>query len=260
MENLIGLLAESIPPFLLVLARILGLFLQAPILSSRNLPGILKMALAIAISIVVMMVLPAYQPLPSYLLPYVFLALIEYGYGALIGFGANFMFWAIQSAGEFAGVQAGLSFASTMNPFIKSNVNPFGTLFLNIATISFLILGGHRYLLDAFITSFKILPLGTIYFSENLAKGMIDLSANFFIVTLQLSLPLVIVLFMVDLAIGYINKAAQQASNLTELIQVLKPLVGLLILLGFLPNLLTVTHKMTEQSVIQLLQFVKVSH
>ena len=52
--------------------------------------------------------------------------------------------------------------------------------------------------------------------------------------------------------VGYISKAAPNASNILELVQAIKPIAGLLLLLLLLPNLMSITHQYTEQTIPEL--------
>jgi flagellar biosynthetic protein FliR len=250
-EHLIAYLGAVVPTFMLVMARTMGLMLQAPILSNKNLPGTVKMAMAFGIAIIVMMVLPGYPTVPDMLLAFLLMALTEFALGAMFGYSASFMFHAFQSAGELSGVQAGMSFASTLNPLLKSNVNPFGTIYFNIALIMFLMIGGHRWLIGGFVQSFKLVPMGAFMLTPEVGKYFLQISGTFLAITLQLALPACIVLFLTDLGVGYISKAAPQASNILELVQAIKPLAGLLLLL-LMPNLMSMTNHMTEQSISEL--------
>lgn len=252
MEAWIAYLSAVAPTFCLVLARTIGLFLQAPILSNKNLPGSVKMSLIFGISIIVMTLLPSYPTVPDVLLAFLILAMGEFALGAMFGYSASFMFHAFQSAGELSGVQAGMSFASTMNPLLKSNVNPFGTLYYNVALIMFLLIGGHLWLIGGFVQSFKLVPLGEFMLTPAVGKYFLQISGSFLAIMLQLALPAVIVLFLTDLGVGYISKAAPQASNILELVQAVKPIAGLLLMLLLLPNLMSITHEMTETSIKEL--------
>lgn len=252
MEAFIAYLGAVVPTFALVVARTMGLFLQAPILSNKNLPGTVKMSLIFGISIVVMAILPSYPDTPQVLLAFILIALTEFALGAMFGYSASFMFHAFQSAGELSGVQAGMSFASTMNPLLKSNVNPFGTLYYNVALIMFLLIGGHLWMIGGFVQSFKLVPMGEFLLTPAVGNYFLQISGSFLAITLQLALPAVIVLFLTDLGVGYISKAAPNASNILELVQAVKPIAGLLLMLLLLPNLMSITHEMTEQTIKEL--------
>lgn len=259
MEAFIAYLGLATPTFMLVLARTVGLQLQAPILGNRNLPGSVRMSLAVAISIIVMTQLSAYPTVPNAMLAFVILLLTEFMFGALFGFAASFLFHAFQSAGELSGVQAGMSFASTMNPLLKSNVNPFGTLYYNVALLLFLMIGGHLWMIGGFVQSFKLVPLTTFMLTPGVAEHFIQISGSFLAITIQLALPAIIVLFMTDLGVGYINKAAPQASNILELVQVVKPIAGLVVLMLIFPNIMSMTHELTENMIRDLDVLLRVS-
>lgn len=247
---LVDWLTAAVPTFLLVFARTMGLFLQAPVLSSRNVPNTIRVGLMIGISLMVMYALPGYVKEPPFLLVFVLMALTEFMVGALFGFAANFMFLAIQSAGELAGVQAGMSAASVQNPFTRTNVNAFGTLYFNIGMLVFIIIGGHMWMLGGYVQSFKLVPLGTFHLTPAVASQMITMSGVFLAITIQLALPVLIVVFIADLGVGYMSKVAQQASSLTQdLITITKPLAGMFILILLIPNLMSVTFTYTENMI-----------
>lgn len=252
MEALIGYLGVLTPTFLLVFARAVGVFTQAPVLSNRNIPAPVRLAMAATISIIVLTLLPAPATVPASTLGFALMAAWEFVLGALFGYAASLLFLAIQSGGELSGVQAGLSFASTMNPLLRSNVNPFGTLYLNVGYLLFLIIGGHTTLIGGFVQSFKLVPIGTFTVTGATAEQFFLIAGAFLAITLQLALPAILVLFMTDLGLGYINKAAQQASNITELVQAVKPLAGLVLVLLLLPNLMTAVHGLTDKMLVDL--------
>ena len=55
--------------------------------------------------------------------------------GLVLGFTAQFIFWAVQFAGEIAGFQMGLSLAQVYDPATGGASNPLG----NLLTLSFLL-------------------------------------------------------------------------------------------------------------------------
>lgn len=259
MEPLVAWLETVMPVFLLVLARTMGLFIQAPILSNKNLPQPIKMALAVTLSIIVVSILPAYPAIPEFVMAFLLLALTEFMLGALFGFAASFLFHAIQSAGELAGVQAGMSFASTMNPLLRSNVNPVGNLYYYIGITIFLLVGGHLWLIGGFVQSFKLVPMTTFVLTPALGQHFLLISGSFLALTIQLALPAVVALFLTDLGVGYVSKAAPQASNILELVQSVKPIAGLVLILLLIPNLMSATHHQAEQMIRELDQLLRIA-
>jgi flagellar biosynthesis protein FliR len=80
-------------------------------------------------------------------------------------------------------------------------------------------------------------------------------------ITVQLALPIVIVVLMADLGVGYMSKVAQQASSLTQdLITITKPVAGMTILIVLLPNLMSITYKQTEGMIKDLDRLMRAAH
>lgn len=261
LAKLVEWLTAAVPTFMMVFARTMGLFLQAPVLSSRNVPNTIRVGMMVGISIMVMYALPGYIRPPQFLILLVMMAMQEFMVGAIFGFAANFMFLAIQSAGELAGVQAGMSAASVQNPFTRTNVNAFGTLYFNIGLLVFLIINGHMWMLGGFVQSFQLVPIGTFMLTPAVGAQLVTMSGVFMAITVQLALPILIVVFLADLGVGYMSKVAQQASSLTQdLIQITKPVAGMCILIMLIPNLMSITYKFSEGMIKDLDKLLRAAH
>ncbi|MDB5102136.1 MAG: hypothetical protein JWM80_6557 [Cyanobacteria bacterium RYN_339] len=261
MEQLIVYLSTVVPTFLLVVARTIGMLTQAPVLGSRNnMPNTVRVSLAMMLSITVLTQLESYPSLPDKVLAYIMLALFEFILGFLFGFSANLMFLAVQAAGEMAGQQAGLSAATVQNPFTKSGGNAMGTLFYQVSLLLFLLIGGHLWMIGGFIQSFQLVPLGTFSIHPALLRHFFDMTTVFLAIVIQLSLPMVAVVFIAELGVGYMSKVAQQASSLTQdLVTIAKPVAGMLILVFLMPNLMSVTYKYTENTIKDLDQILRIA-
>lgn len=247
MEVLVAFLGATVPTFLLIFARMAGFFLQAPVFSNRLIPPNVRVALMVGFSLAAMAMMPAYVSVPNMLWAFILLILREIVVGALFGFASSIIFFAVQSAGELAGVQSGMSAASVLNPFTRSNVNAFGTLYFNLALLVFLVIGGHLWLLGAFMQTFALIPLGTFSLSPAVMNHLVSMTGVFLVITLQLALPVIAVVLLADLGVGYISKVSPQASSLTQdLILIGKPVAGLSMLMVLMPNLVAVIHAHTE--------------
>ncbi|MEB3196913.1 MAG: flagellar biosynthetic protein FliR [Candidatus Sericytochromatia bacterium] len=250
MALLVAWLAATVPTFLLIFARTAGFFIQAPVLSSRLLPLPVRVALMVGISFAAIAVMPDYARIPNVLWAFIMLIMQELLVGFLFGFAANILFQAVQSAGELAGVQSGMSAASVQNPFTRTNVNAFGTLYFNVGLLLFLVMGGHLWMLGAYMQSFRLIPLGSFAMNDALATHLITMSGIFLTITIQLALPVLVVVLLADLGVGYMSKVSPQASSLTQdLILIAKPVAGLSMLTLLLPNLMSVLYRHTERMI-----------
>ncbi|HEX7070206.1 MAG TPA: flagellar biosynthetic protein FliR, partial [Rhodothermales bacterium] len=144
----------------LVFVRISGFFLAAPFFGHASVPVrvriLLAVILAYALSGLVTSPLPARVEHSFGLMASVGIEALT---GAALGFAAQFIFWAVQYAGELLGFQMGLSLAEVFDPSQGTNANPLGRLLGWIFLLAFLLFDGHHYVLTALVGSFQALPL-----------------------------------------------------------------------------------------------------
>ncbi|MEI6050991.1 MAG: flagellar biosynthetic protein FliR [Bacteroidota bacterium] len=126
--------------YTLILARIAGLFISAPLLSNRTFPGPAKTAMAMWIAMVFWFVVPVGKALPDGAVPVVLLLVNELMIGFLIGFIAQTFFFAIQASGDFLDLQMGLSVAAAFDPSTGGMVSIMGRLSFYIGLVIFVIL------------------------------------------------------------------------------------------------------------------------
>lgn len=225
--------------FLLILARIAGLFLQAPILNSRSIPGLAKTAMAVWIAAVLWFAVPIRpEAIPQYPLTFVLALLIEVAFGFVIGFICNIIFLAVQSAGEIADMQMGLSVATAFDPVFGTTISVVGRLFLFLSLMVFVMLDGHHMVLSALHQSFRALPVATQInlLSPQLGMHMIKLGSALWLTALKLAAPMVLMIFLSDFSFGIVSRVAPQVNVFMLGFQV-KPSLGLLAILFASPIL-----------------------
>jgi len=233
--------------FFLILARIAGVFLQAPIFNSRSFPFFAKTAICVWTAIVLWFVTPVHGSLPE-ALPALILALIfEVAIGFVIGFTCNIIFLAIQAAGEIMDLQMGLSVATALDPVFGSVISVIGRLAFFIALIVFITADGHHLVLAALHQSFTALPAGKManFSSPLLAQQMIQLGSNLWFTAIKLAAPAILLIFISDFSFGIVSRVAPQVNVFMLGFQV-KPSLGLLGLLMSLPFMVKYINKLIE--------------
>lgn len=217
--------------------RVLALCMTAPVLSHRSIPTRVKIGLALAVATIVA---PASnEPPPGIFSVGAPLLLVQQMLvGMMLGFAVKVVFAAIDLAGNVIGLQMGLSFASFVDP-VNSNQTPLVGSFLNLlATLLFLALDGHLILIAAASQSFELAPVSSAFFSGIGWEKLIALGTGLFALGLQLSLPVLATLLIINLTLGVMSRAAPQL-NLFSVGFPLTTLTGLLLFAVFLPNLLS---------------------
>ena len=215
--------------------RVLAVFMSAPVLSNRVIPVRVKIGLALAIAIIAA---PATtEPaLPIFSAAAPLLLLQQILAGVLMGFGIKVVFAAVDMAGNVIGLQMGLSFASFIDP-VNSNQTPLIGSFLNLlTTLLFLALDGHLALLAAATRSFDLLPISTQFFTGVGWERLIATGTGLFQLGLQISLPVLATMLVINLTLGVMSRAAPQL-NLFSVGFPLTALTGIVLFAVFLPNL-----------------------
>jgi len=224
--------------FLLVLARIAGIFIQAPILSARSIPTSFKTGLAIWMALTLCFVIPVPKTLPVTSLEFILALINEVLIGFLIGFVCNLIFAAVQAAGDIMDLQMGLSVAQYLAPETGAVATLVGRLFFYTALMTFLIVDGHHLILSTLAQSFRALPIAGMAHLSNgrLMAQLIDLIIKFWTIAIQLAAPAVLLIFLSDFAFGLVSRAAPQVNVFMLGFQV-KPALGLYAILMSLPLL-----------------------
>ncbi len=229
---------QQIAAFLLLVCRVGGVMIAAPLIGSGRLPARLKAALALAISFVLAPVAgePALCPGTIAL---ILAAGSELLLGLAVGFGASLIFSTIQMAGEMADMQSAFGFAGIVSPQTGERNSVIGQLQMSIAWLIFLIANGHHVVLQGIGSSLSSVPLGTAlgYSAPVLTQAIAGLIAA----SVRIAAPIVGAVILTDFALGLLTRAAPQM-NLLAIGFPIKLAVGLIAALLSLPLLASAQH------------------
>ena len=201
--------------FLLVLFRIAGMMASAPLFNMHNIPNQVKVGFAVTIALILFPLHAGGLVSPKDLIQFALLAIQESILGILIGFTANLVFIALQIAGEFFSMQMGLSIANLLDPVTNTQSAVVGQFFFYFAALLFLNLNIHHALIVGVERSFNTIPLGHFIGEGNLTGGLmaerfIRLSADMFIMAMMISVPLMSILILLEIALSFVAKVMPQ--------------------------------------------------
>ncbi|MBU4610495.1 flagellar biosynthetic protein FliR [Achromobacter sp. GG226] len=201
-----------ISAFLWPLARILALVATAPVFGENSVNARAKLAIGIAITLVVA---PVIGPLPdvspgSYAGMWILLQQVLIG--VALGLCMRMALAVVQTAGEFIGLQMGLSFATFFDPGTNANTSVLSRLMYWIALLIFLAMDGHLMLIAGLAHTFEVLPIADAALGRSGFGSLIEWSGQVLTLGLVLSLPLVTALLTMNLAMGILNRTAPQLS------------------------------------------------
>lgn len=220
--------------FILVFARLIGLFLTAPFFSSKMISRRFKVAIMFWMGISVMFVVPIPNEVPEVSIYYFFLIAHDLLIGAAIGFVGKIIFTGIQFAGSLMDQQMGLSVASSFDPLSGAQTTIMARLIQLWALIIFLTLNGHHILLSGVYSSFRMFPVTETFSLGNAVYPLIEITSLMFYIGVQIASPIILVIFLLDFSFGLISRVAPQV-NVFMLGFQMKPTLGLTIFFLLLP-------------------------
>lgn len=239
--NQIGRIFPLFPVFfttgMIIFARVMGFFRLAPVLNRKEMNSIVKLSLALLITIIFICARRPETP-PAHNC-FILSILLNYVVGAMLGYMAQLILLAIDAGGDMINMQMGLSSAMVLDPTTSSQTSILAKLISLLSLIIFIEIGGFYWLMNAFSRSFEIFP---IYASSiPLMKlvnidYLIKMSSNVLYMGLQVASPVLLATLGQDIILGVISKTAPQV-NVFQLSFLFKPVFGAAILVWILPML-----------------------
>lgn len=209
----LDLLYSWINAFLWPFVRILALISAAPFFGESSVPIRLKVAYAALITIVIAPTIGTLPELPTGSYTSLLIVVHQVLIGIAMGLVVRIAFAAVQTAGEFIGLQMGLSFASFFDPATGANTAVLSRIMNVVAMLLFLALDGHLILISNLVNTFYMLPItATPSLNPNGWGILFEWSAQVMIAGMLLALPLIIILLTISLSMGILNRTAQQLS------------------------------------------------
>jgi flagellar biosynthesis protein FliR len=131
--------------------------------------------------------------------------------GLCLALVASAVFRAAEIAGRLADSLRGANVAEILDPTSEERASPLGVLYLLLATLVFLQIGGVPRVVDALVGSYEALPiaggLGEVS-ARRAAFVVAIIAAKLVAAGVALAAPVIVALWLTDLALGLIARAA----------------------------------------------------
>lgn len=240
------------------LTRILSMIASSPILGNKQIPVRVKVGFSALIAVIIA---PAIGEMPPVAVgsPQGLLIMIQQIIiGVAMGFTMRLIFTAIEMAGELAGLQMGLGFASFYDP-VNAAHSPIVAQWLGmVAALAFLSINGHLYMLSALAESFRMLPVGSMISNQGF-YAVASWGGSIFVYALQISLPILAALLITNIALGILTRAAPQL-NLFAIGFPITLAIGFLVLMLSMPHFIPMLDRLTQEGLSATLNLVKLPH
>ncbi len=207
-----GGLTDLVLGFSLLLPRIAGAFLILPLLTTSTVPALVRNALMVGLAVAALPLVGGSLPedqrdvlLPALLLKEVFI-------GVVIGFLFSGVFWALGMAGNLIDTRVGTNIASIIDPISGHETSLTGTFLTRLGAWLFMASGAFLIFIDVLLGSFVLWPVAS-FVPELPSVGilvMADYFGLFMTLALMIAAPALIVLTLVDVGFGLINRLAPQ--------------------------------------------------
>ncbi len=195
---------KLIPNFLFILLRAGIVLNMLPFLGSSSFPPQFRIGIAVAVSLVLT---PAVEiQVAKTDIPVVVIR--EVMFGMIFGLAARFVFFAVDMAGQVMSNTTGLSMATIFNPEI-GQATEVSQLYSIIATLLFFAVDAHHDLIMIFVKSYEWVPAGTVSI-PGILTASISFAARIFMITLKISAPVIIIMLITNILLGFVSKAAPQ--------------------------------------------------
>ncbi|MBL9032139.1 MAG: flagellar biosynthetic protein FliR [Phycisphaerae bacterium] len=236
MNDFLSILLPHLVPLLLVVARVAGLFLLAPVLGNRMAPARFRALLAVALGAALypgaLAVMTPTTDVDMFGLAAMTVreALIGWSMGLI----AALPILALELAGYIMGHQMGLGLARVFNPEAGTDSEVIGQVLMYIGIGVFLAIGGLEALVLILMRTFETIPIGGLA----PARAPLDIVLNVMAAGMELAVrvaaPVTGIIFLVMIALGFLGKTMPQI-NVMSIGFIVKILAGLAMLAGSLP-------------------------
>jgi flagellar biosynthesis protein FliR len=238
--------------FLFTLARISGVFAFLPLAAFKAAPEASRIVLSLALTIMLRAEWKTPVGAETTLGRIVSGLAGEAGLGLAIGVALAIVFEVFQMAAQAVSLQAGLGYASTIDPSSGADSTVLLTIAQLTAALLFFASGADRLLVRALAESLRLAPPESFTVNKAWAVALIRFAAAIFSSGLRLAAPLIALLLLADASLAILGRVQQQL-HLISLTMPLKLGATMLVLSatvalqpGFFESLMTAWARLVE--------------
>lgn len=201
--------------FLLTLCRVSLVLFMLPFFGGANVPNPVKAALCVVMSLALWPKLsfPG-AGFPADMWTIGLMILGELLLGLVLDLSVRVLFAAVQTGGSLIGFQMGFSMINVVDPLTGTSDVITAHFLYMVSLLVFLAVGGHLHLLRGLALSFQIIPPGGLLITPMLTNQILALSGQIFVLGIKVAAPVMVAVFLVDLALALVARAAPQMNVL----------------------------------------------
>lgn len=226
-----------ITAFALSAVRLAGALWMCPAFSEGMISGLARRLVILSFAFLVVPVVQ--RTMPPEGLSWALLALLavkEVLIGFLIGFFAAIPFWVAENVGNLIDNQRGATMGEVYSPLSGAQVSTTGIFFTQVVSTIFFVSGAVLLLLGALYASYTIWPVfgDWVAIHPNTPTQILGSLDGMLKATVVISAPIVILMFLATVGLGFVNRTAPQL-NVFFLSMPVKSALGVAMLVIYLP-------------------------
>jgi flagellar biosynthetic protein FliR len=211
MPAIAELLTTHLFLFTLVLARVGGLVITAPMFSAlavpKNVRGVMGFAIALLIAPTQTHIAIA---APATSIDWVLALAVELLLGLALGLGTAILVGGAQLAGQLIAQLSGLSLAEVFDPNLGATVPLFSQLLGLFSVAVYLLIGGHRWLIAGLLESFRTLPPGGMHLPAEITHTLVSIMTEGFSLGIRAAVPAIVALLLATIILGLLSRTMTQ--------------------------------------------------
>ena len=201
--------------FTMILARVGALIMTAPIFGSQSVPARVRIFLAVSLSILITTLqFGNASGMGNNLLDFSWRLGAEVFVGLLLGMGITILFSGIQVAGQIISQLSGMALADVYSPGQNGTVPLFSLMMYQVSMAVFVIIGGHRMVMQALLDTFVWAPPGRGIVADTYVDALVNILSQSFVLGIRAAAPIMAALLLSTLILGLIGRTMPQINIL----------------------------------------------
>jgi len=197
--------------FTLILTRVSGLLMTAPVYGTPDIPLQVRALFAFALALLVVPTQWSVSPPdPANLVEYLVLVGSELVVGLALGLGITVLLSGIELAGRLIDQVSGMLIAEIFDPVQGDNSSILSRLIFLTTVAVYVVIGGHRMAMAGVLDTFQAIPPGSAAAPTHMADTLVTLVSQSFALGIRAAAPVVVSLLLANLVLGLIARALPQ--------------------------------------------------
>lgn len=259
MTELMYFISTNFILFILLVVRISGIFVAAPIFARSNFPALMKIGLSVTIAFILVPILGEGQIFDvENFFSLILFSLNEFIIGIIIGFISFIYFSVLYLAGTTIDTQMGFGMVNVFDPQTNTQIPVMGNFYNNVFSMLFIVANGHHLLIRALVYSYNLLPVGfTISINIDGVNHITGIMTDMFIMAFKFGAPVLVAIFLSNILLGILARTMPQM-NVFIVGLPLKIFVGMLTVIITLQFMIPFSNRLFDRMFTAILEMLKI--